>query len=258
MAAEEAASGAAHHAGGLAIDPMHQFRVETIFPFHIGGIDMSFTNSAAWMVGVAVAISALTIVGMGRGSMVPGRWQSVAEMSYEFVANMLRENVGDSGKRFFPFVFTLFMFVLFCNMGGMLPYSFTVTSQIIITFALAFFIFLGVTILGFAVHGFHFLHFFVPKGVPAALLPLLVVIEVISYFTRPVSLSVRLFANMMAGHTMLKVFAGFVIAMGWAGGFLPLAFMVAFSGLEILVAFLQAYVFAILTCIYLNDALHMH
>jgi len=148
--------------------------------------------------------------------------------------------------------------VLFSNMGGMLPYSFTITSQIIITFALALFIFVGVTIIGFAVHGFHFLHFFVPKGVPAALLPLLVVIEVISYFTRPVSLSVRLFANMMAGHTMLKVFAGFVIAMGWLGGFLPLAFMVAFSGLEVLVAFLQAYVFAILACIYLNDALHMH
>ncbi|MFZ3034332.1 MAG: F0F1 ATP synthase subunit A [Parvibaculum sp.] len=258
MAAEEAASGAAHHAGGLAIDPMHQFRVETIFPFHIGSIDVSFTNSAMWMVFVATAISLLTIAGMGKGSLVPGRWQSVAEMSYEFVANMLRDNVGDAGKRFFPFVFTLFMFVLFCNMGGMLPYSFTVTSQIIITFALAIFIFIGVTIIGFAVHGFHFLHFFVPKGVPAALLPLLVVIEVISYFTRPVSLSVRLFANMMAGHTMLKVFAGFVIAMGWLGGFLPLAFMVAFTGLEILVAFLQAYVFAILTCIYLNDALHMH
>lgn len=258
MAAEETASGAAQHAGGLAIDPMHQFHVETIFPFHIGGIDVSFTNSAMWMVFVAVGISLLTIAGLGKGSLVPGRWQSVAELSYEFVATMLRDNVGDAGKRFFPFVFTLFMFVLFCNMGGMLPYSFTVTSQIIITFALAFFIFVGVTIIGFAVHGVGFLRFFVPKGVPAALLPLLVVIEVISYFTRPVSLSVRLFANMMAGHTMLKVFAGFVIAMGWLGGFLPLAFMVAFTSLEILVAFLQAYVFAILTCIYLNDALHMH
>jgi F-type H+-transporting ATPase subunit a len=258
VAAEEAVSGAAHHGGGLAIDPMHQFRVETIFPFHIGGFDVSFTNASLWMVIVATAISFLTIAGMGKRSMVPGRMQSVAELSYEFVATMLRDNVGDAGKRFFPFVFTLFMFVLFCNMGGMLPYSFTVTSHIIVTFALAFFIFLGVTIIGFAVHGFHFLHFFVPKGVPIALLPLLVVIEVISYLTRPISLSVRLFANMMAGHTMLKVFAGFVIAMGWLGGFLPLAFMVAFSGLEILVAFLQAYVFAILTCIYLNDALHMH
>ncbi len=258
MAVEEAASGAAHHGGGLAIDPMHQFRVETIFPIHIGGFDVSFTNASLWMVIVAVAISLLTIAGMGKRSMVPSRMQSVAELSYEFVATMLRDNVGDAGKRFFPFVFTLFMFVLFCNMGGMMPYSFTVTSHIIVTFALAFFIFLGVTIIGFIVHGFRFFQFFVPKGVPIVLLPLLVVIEVISYLTRPISLSVRLFANMMAGHTMLKVFAGFVIAMGWLGGFLPLAFMVAFTGLEILVAFLQAYVFAILTCIYLNDALHMH
>jgi F-type H+-transporting ATPase subunit a len=171
---------------------------------------------------------------------------------------MLRDNVGDAGKRFFPFVFTLFMFVLFTNMLGMVPYSFTVTSHIIVTFALAMFIFLGVTIVGFAVHGLHYFQLVVPKGVPVLMLPLLIVIETISYLTRPISLSVRLFANMMAGHTMLKVFAGFVIAMGYMGGFLPLAFMVAFTGLEILVAFLQAYVFAILTCIYLNDALHMH
>jgi F-type H+-transporting ATPase subunit a len=150
------------------------------------------------------------------------------------------------------------MFVLFTNMLGMVPYSFTVTSHIIVTFALAMFIFLGVTIVGFAVHGLHYFQLVVPKGVPVLMLPLLIVIETISYLTRPISLSVRLFANMMAGHTMLKVFAGFVIAMGWLGGFLPLAFMVAFTGLEILVAFLQAYVFAILTCIYLNDALHMH
>ncbi len=258
MAAEEAASGAAHHGGGLAIDPMHQFRVETIFPLHFGNVDASFTNASLWMLIAAGLVTLLTVVGMGSRSLVPGRFQSVAELSYEFVANMLRDNVGDAGRRFFPFVFTLFMFVLFCNMLGMMPYSFTVTSHIIVTFALASFIFIAVTILGFAVHGFHFLRFFVPKGVPVALLPLLVVIEVISYLTRPISLSVRLFANMMAGHTMLKVFAGFVIAMGWLGGFLPLAFMVAFTGLEILVAFLQAYVFAILTCIYLNDALHMH
>ncbi|WP_293551702.1 F0F1 ATP synthase subunit A [Parvibaculum sp.] len=258
MAAEEAASGAAHHGGGLAIDPMHQFRIETIFPFHIGGVDASFTNSALWMVIAGTLITLLTVAGMGKRSLVPGRIQSVAELSYEFVANMLRDNVGDAGKRFFPFVFTLFMFVLFTNMLGMVPYSFTVTSHIIVTFALAMFIFLGVTIVGFAVHGLHYFGLVVPKGVPVLMLPLLIVIETISYLTRPISLSVRLFANMMAGHTMLKVFAGFVIAMGYMGGFLPLAFMVAFTGLEILVAFLQAYVFAILTCIYLNDALHMH
>lgn len=258
MAAAEAAHGAAHSGGGLAIDPMHQFHINTIFPINIGGLDASFTNSALWMVIAGVLITLLTVVGMGRRSLVPGRVQSVAELSYEFVANMLRDNVGDAGKSFFPFVFTLFMFVLFTNMLGMVPYSFTVTSHIIVTFALAMFIFLGVTVVGFVVHGWHYFGLIVPKGVPVLMLPLLVVIELISYLTRPISLSVRLFANMMAGHTMLKVFAGFVIAMGWLGGFLPLAFMVAFTGLEILVAFLQAYVFAILTCIYLNDALHMH
>lgn len=255
--AAEAAHGAAH-SGGLAIDPMHQFQIETIFPFHLGNIDASFTNSALWMVIAGVLITLLMTVGMGRGALVPGRIQSVAELSYVFVANMLRDSVGDAGKRFFPFIFTLFMFVLFTNMLGMVPYSFTVTSHIIITFALAMFIFIGVTILGFVVHGINYFQLVIPKGVPVVMLPLLIIIELISYFTRPLSLSVRLFANMMAGHTMLKVFAGFVIAMGWLGGFLPLAFMVAFTGLEILVAFLQAYVFAILACIYLNDALHLH
>jgi len=184
--------------------------------------------------------------------------QSLAELSYEFVANMVRDNVGTDGQKYFPIVFSLFMFVLFCNMLGMMPYSFTVTSHIIVTFALAALVFIGVTIIGFATHGFGFFKFFVPSGVPVALLPLLVVIEVISYLTRPISLSVRLFANMMAGHTMLKVFGAFVVGLGVIGGWAPLAFMVAFTGLEILVAFLQAYVFAILTCIYLNDALHMH
>jgi F-type H+-transporting ATPase subunit a len=177
---------------------------------------------------------------------------------------MVRDNVGTAGQAYFPFIFTLFMFVLFSNMLGMLPGSFTVTSHIIVTFGLALFIFLGVTLIGFVKHGAHYLSLFVPKGLPAVLLPLIVVIEVISYLSRPISLSVRLFANMMAGHTMLKVFAGFVIGFLTAGGAYiglaaaPLAFMVAFTGLEILVAFLQAYVFAILTCIYLNDALHLH
>ena len=162
------------------------------------------------------------------------------------------------GQRYFPFIFTLFMFVLFCNMLGMVPYTFTVTSHIIVTFALAAFVFLAVTVIAFARHGTHFLNYFVPQGVPTLLLPLLVVIELISYMTRPISLSVRLFANMLAGHTMLKVFGSFVVGLGFLGGWAPLAFMIAFTGLEILVAFLQAYVFAILTCIYLHDALHMH
>lgn len=252
---------AEHGGGGFAIDPMHQFEIKTYFPLQLGSIDASFTNSSLFMVIAAALLTILMLAGMSRRAMVPGRLQSIVELSYEFIANMLRDNVGTAGLRFFPFVFTLFMFILALNLLGMIPYSFTVTSHIIVTFALAFFIFVGVTILGFAVHGFGFFKFFVPHGVPAYLLPLVVPIEVVSYLTRPISLSVRLFANMMAGHTVLKVFAGFVIALGAFGylpGLLPLAFMVALTGLEVLVAALQAYVFAILTCIYLNDALHMH
>ncbi|MHA1524262.1 MAG: F0F1 ATP synthase subunit A [Alphaproteobacteria bacterium] len=237
---------------------MHQFVIQRLVPIEIMGLDASFTNAAAFMVVAVVGISLFTIASMGGRAMVPGRLQSMAELSYEFVAKMVRDNVGDEGRRYFPFIFSTFMFVLFLNMLGMMPYSFTVTSHIIVTFAMAVVIFLGVTIIGFAKHGIGFLKFFVPSGVPVFLLPLLVVIEVISYLTRPISLSVRLFANMMAGHTMLKVFASFVVGMGILGGWAPLGFMVAFTGLELMIAFLQAYVFAILTCIYLNDALHMH
>jgi F-type H+-transporting ATPase subunit a len=239
-------------------NPMHQFEIERIIPLKIFGFDASFTNSALFMVIAATLITLFTLYAMRRRALVPSRLQSVAEISYEFVSNMVRDNVGTDGMKYFPLVFTLFMFVLALNMLGMVPYSFTVTSHIIVTFALAAFIFLGVTLLGFWKHGVKFLKFFVPEGVPFVMLPLLVVIEVISYLTRPLSLSVRLFANMMAGHTMLKVFGAFVVALGFLGGWAALGFMVAFTGLEILVAFLQAYVFAILTCIYLNDALHMH
>ena len=257
MATDTVTSGNGAGAGG-AFDPMHQFEIQRILPIEIGGLDASFTNSSLFMVLIVILVSLFTIMSMGGRALVPGRLQSMAELSYEFVANMVRDNVGTEGMRYFPFIFTLFMFVLFANMIGMIPYIFTVTSHIIVTFALAMVVFVGVTVIGFAKHGAHFLKFFVPSGVPSALLPLLVVIEVISYLTRPVSLSVRLFANMMAGHTMLKVFASFVVGLGIIGGWVPLAFMVAFTGLEVLVAFLQAYVFAILTCIYLNDALHMH
>ncbi len=250
--------------GGLGVDPMHQFEIKSLISINLGGIDASFTNSAAWMVAAAGCIVALTVFAMNGRAMVPGRWQSMAELSYEFVANMVRDNVGNAGQAYFPFIFTLFMFVLFSNLLGMIPFSFTTTSHIIVTFALAMFIFLGVTLIGFVKHGLHFFSFFAPKGLPIALLPLIIVIEVISYLSRPISLSVRLFANMMVGHTMMKVVAGFVVGFIGAGGIfaafatLPLAFMVAFTGLEILVACLQAYVFAILTCIYLNDALHLH
>ena len=255
---EAYAAEGAHGAEGGLPNPMHQFEIKRLIDFELFGVDASFTNSALFMVIAAALITLFTLYAMRRRALVPTRMQSVAELSYEFVANMVRDNVGTDGMKYFPFIFTLFMFVLALNMLGMLPYSFTVTSHIIVTFALAAFVFLGVTAIGFIKHGVKFLKFFVPSGVPAVMLPLLVVIEVISYLTRPLSLSVRLFANMMAGHTMLKVFGAFVVALGVMGGIAPLAFMVAFTGLEILVAFLQAYVFAILTSIYLNDALHMH
>jgi len=244
--------------GGATFDPMHQFEINRILPLNIGGIDVSFTNSALFMVIIVAAVSLFTIASMSGRALVPGRMQSLAELSYEFVANMVRQNAGTEGMKYFPFIFTLFMFILFANMIGMIPYAFTVTSHIIVTFVLALAVFIGVTIIGFVKNGVGFLKLFAPSGAPMVLMPLLIVIEVISYLTRPVSLSVRLFANMLAGHTMLKVFAGFVVMLGFVGGWLPLAAMVAFTGLEVLVAFLQAYVFAILTCIYLNDALHMH
>ena len=247
-----------HTSGSFPVDPMHQFEIKKYIDLNLGGLDISFTNSSLFMLIAVTAISFFMIFSIRKNSIIPSRLQSVVEISYEFVSNMVRQNVGSHGKTYFPFIFTIFMFVLFLNMLGMIPYGFTVTSHIAVTFGLAILIFIGVTIIGFIKHGMGFLGFFVPKGVPIFMLPLLVVIELISYFTRPLSLSVRLFANMMAGHTMLKVFSGFVILMGFLGGWLPLAVMVAFTGLEILIAFLQAYVFAILTCIYLNDALHMH
>ena len=247
--------------GGLNIDPMHQFDIVPYLPFKIGGLDVSFTNSSLWMV-IAV-ISLILLLMIPSSKLVPGRLQSIGELAYEFVANMMRDILGDSGRAFFPLVFTLFMFILAANMWGMvnLPvglHPFTTTSHIVVTFSMAIFVFILATIVGFIKHGVGYLKLFVPSGVPAALLPLIVVIEIIGYFTRPISLSVRLFANMMAGHTMLKVFAGFVVGMGVLGGFIPLAVMVALTGLEVLVAFLQAYVFAVLTCIYLNDAINMH
>ena len=240
-------------------NPMNQFEVKTIGPkIEIGNFDISFSNASLFMVITVATISLLFIFATQKKSLVPSRLQLLAEMAYEFVAKMISETAGSEARPYFPFILTLFLFVLFCNMIGMIPYSFTVTSHIIVTFALAIFIFIGVTIIGFVKHGFGYLKLFVPSGVPVVLLPIIVVIEVISYLSRPVSLSVRLFANMMAGHTMMKVFGCVVISLGLVVGWLPLGFSVALTGLEILVAFLQAYVFAILTCIYLNDALNLH
>ena len=244
-----------------AHNPLEQFAIRRIVDIHIGGLDASFTNSAAWMVIAIVAITVFMTYGMRAQALVPTRWQSLAEMAYEFVANMVRENAGTAGMQYFPFVFTLFMFVLFSNLLGLLPLvnlGFTVTSHIIVTFALAATVFIGVTIIAFAKHGLKFLTFFVPHGVPWPLLIVLTPIEVISYFIRPFTLSVRLFANMMAGHTMLNIIASFVIGLGLIAGWAPLIFMVGLSGLELAIAGLQAFVFAILTCIYLNDALHLH
>jgi len=237
--------------------PMHQFEIKQWIPIEIGGYDVSLTNAGAFMLGTVALIALFLFSATSKRSLVPGRAQSVAELAYGFIANMLRDNVGTAGMPFFPFVFSLFTYILVANFLGMMPYAFTVTSHIIVTGAFALFIFFGVTLLGFIKHGPMFLKLFVPSGVPFALLPIIVPIEIISYLSRPLSLSVRLFANMLAGHTMLKVFAGFVIALGIAGAG-PLLVMVALTALEFLVAFLQAYVFAVLTCIYINDAIHMH
>ena len=243
----------------MAINPMHQFEVYRIGPeINLGTVNLSFTNASLFMIISAITILFLLFLGTKKKLLIPSKTQFITEMSYTFIAKMINDTAGSGAKSFFPFIFTLFMFVLFCNMIGMLPYSFTVTSHIIVTFMLAATVFIGVTIIGFIKHGIKYLELFVPKGVPIILLPLIIVIEIISYLSRPVSLSVRLFANMMAGHTMLKVFGGFVISLGLLGGWLPLSFSVALIGLEILVAFLQAYVFTILTCIYLNDALNLH
>ncbi|AZO33724.1 MAG: F0F1 ATP synthase subunit A [Mesorhizobium sp.] len=244
------------------VDPIHQFQIHPIIPLHIGGYDVSFTNSSLFMVVTIVLASAFLYWSTASRALIPGRLQSVSEMAYEFVGNMLRDAAGKQGMQFFPLVFSLFMFVLVANLIGLFPYFFTVTSHIIVTFTLAIMVIGTVVVYGFAKHGLGFLKLFVPHGVPGLLLPLVVAIEVISFVSRPVSLSVRLFANMLAGHITLKVFSGFVVslsalgAVGIAGSILPLAMAVALTALELLVAFLQAYVFAVLTCMYLNDALH--
>jgi F-type H+-transporting ATPase subunit a len=241
----------------IELHPLEQFNIERIIPIHLGPIDASYTNSALLMTAAVVLVTALLLVATRQRAMVPGRWQSIAEMSYEFIANMIDDNVGHEGQRYFPFIFTLFMFIFFGNMLGMIPYSFTFTSHIIVTFALAATVFVGVTIIGIARHGFHFMRLFVPHGVPVVLLLLLVPIELLSYVIRPFTLSIRLFANMLAGHTMLAIFGGFAASIG-IFGILPLGIDVLLVFLEFLVAALQAYVFAILTCLYLRDSIHLH
>ena len=237
---------------------MAQFEIKRIIPLELFGWDVSFTNSSLFMVIAMAIIPLFYLVAMNRRALVPGRLQSTAELSYEYVANMVRDIVGEGGMKYFPWIFTIFMFILVLNLLGLVPYSFTVTSHIIVTFAFAAMVWLVVTAIGFINHGPGFLKLFVPSGVPWWLMPIIVVIELISYLIRPISHSVRLFANMMAGHAMLKVFAGFVIGLGLLGGWAPLVFLVGFTGLELVVAFLQAFIFTVLTCIYLNDAVNMH
>jgi F-type H+-transporting ATPase subunit a len=247
----------------MAADPIHQFEIHKIFSLGtFGGHEIAFTNSSLYMV-IAVLLIALLLVGATAGrSLVPGRMQSLAELSYEFVATTIRSTAGSEGMKFFPLVFSLFMFILVANIVGLIPYTFTITSHIIITVSLALLVFLTVVIYGFANNGLHFFKLFVPSGIPIFILPLVVFIEVFSFFLRPISHSVRLFANMLAGHIALKVFASFIPLLaglgiaGYAGAVMPLGMVVALTALELLVAFLQAYVFTILTCIYLNDAIH--
>ncbi len=247
----------------MIVDPIHQFEIKPLVDlFNIGGAQFSFTNSALFMcVVVAVIFFYLTYATRGR-TLVPSRAQSVAEMSYEFIAKMVRDSAGTEGMAFFPLVFSIFMFILFGNLVGLVPYSFTITSHLVVTAALSLLVIFTVIIYGLIRHGTHFLGLFVPSGVPAFLLPILVVIEVVSFLSRPISLSLRLFANMLAGHIALKVFAYFVVGLtsagvaGVFGAVLPFFMIVALTAFELMVAVLQAYVFAVLTSIYLNDAIH--
>jgi F-type H+-transporting ATPase subunit a len=243
--------------GGLNLDPLKQFEIKPLIPIEIGDLNLAYTNSSLWMtIAVVIIFSLMALPTRGR-ALVPGRMQSIAEMLYETTAGMLRETVGRDGRQYFPFIFALFSFLLIGNLQGMIPGSFTFTSHIVVTFALAFVVWLGTTIIGFATHGVGFFKFFMPHGAPAWSAPLLILIELISYLSRPVSLALRLFANMLVGHALLKTIAGFVFVLGVAG-IIPLAATVAITALEFLIAVLQAYVFATLSCIYLNDALHMH
>lgn len=248
-------------------NPLEQFEIVRHVPLSIAGLDVSITNSTVWMLVAVLTIWAFMIAGTRKLSVVPDRWQAAAESMHEFVGEMLDQNVGPEGRRYLPFLFSLFMFILVCNLLGMLPWlhPFTVTSHAAVTFGMAIFVFLIVIVIGFARHGLHFLSLFNPAGVPLPLKVLLVIpIELISFLSRPVTLGIRLFANMTAGHVLLKVFGTFVVSLGAAGGILslgavvPAFFNILFTALELLVAVLQAYVFALLTAVYLNDAVNLH
>jgi F-type H+-transporting ATPase subunit a len=243
--------------------PLEQFQIKPIVPLEVAGYDVSFTNSAAFMLLVLFLVWAFMFFGTRKASLVPGRWQSAVEVVHEFVVGMVDENIGPKGRAYVPFIFSLFVFILAANLIGLFPYSFTVTSHLAVTFAFAAFIFVMCVLIGIARHGLHWFSLFLPPGTPWFLAPLIVLIEIISFLSRPITLSVRLFANMTAGHILLKVFAGFVISLGLAGGIwaavgvLPFAMNVALYALELLVAVVQAYVFALLTSVYLNDSINL-
>jgi F-type H+-transporting ATPase subunit a len=247
-----AAEGAGHHG------PMEQFEITKIVDLDLFGHDISFTNSSLMMVLAFAVIVGYLLYAMRGRALVPTRLQSTAEVTYEYIAGMVKENIGEEGMKFFPWVFTIFIFILVLNIFGLIPGNFAVTSHIIVTFALAAMVWLVATFVGFWKHGVGYLRLFAPAGVPLWLMPIIIPIELTSYLIRPISHSVRLFANIMAGHTMLEVFAGFAVLLPWWGKIAPTGFMVAFTGLELLVAFLQAFIFTVLTCIYLNDAVNMH
>lgn len=238
-------------------DPLKQFEIKRLLEINVGGVDLSFTNASLFMVLTTVAVGLFMVFATKRAAIIPGRMQTIAETLYGTVSGIMEENVGEKGKAYFPFVLTLFLFILFANLIGLIPGSFTVTSHIAVTFALAGTVFVGVTIIGIFRHGFKFLRTFFPDGVPLFMAPLIVPVEVISYLSRPISLSARLFANMVVGHVLLKIIAGFIAALG-IFGILPFTALVGITALEFLVAMLQAYIFAILTSIYLHDAIHLH
>lgn len=244
--------------------PLHQFEISTILPLNVAGYDVSLTNSSLFMILAVICSTVFFVLGMQKKSLIPGRFQAAAEMLHNSVANIVSDTAGENSKPYFPLIFSIFIFILFCNMLGMIPFSFTVTSHILITFCLALIVFLAVTITGFARHGLHFFSLFVPHGTPLVMVPLMFVLEVMSFCVRPFSLSIRLFANMMAGHIMLKVFAGMAVMLMAAGGAtlvllpLPILLNVALTGFEFFVAGLQAYIFSILAAVYLHDALELH
>jgi F-type H+-transporting ATPase subunit a len=237
---------------------LHQFELKKLIPIELAGYDISFTNSSLFMMFAIFFIITFYLFAIRDRKIIPTRMQSMAELSYEFIASMVKDNVGTKGMSFMPFIFTVFMFVLACNLFGMIPYSFTVTSHISVTFTMAAFIFIMCTLVGLIKHGMHFFSLFLPEGTPLWLAPVMIVIEFFTYLSRPVTLSIRLAGNMVAGHILLKVMAGFVITLGLIGGWLPLSLMVVLSGFELFVAVLQAYIFTILTCVYLNDAVNLH